>query len=771
MRLASVEIRDFRSIYVDDNNQPMRLELASGSNTLVGQNNCGKSNVLRAVALALDPHRIYDPGLDQPGPRPFGHPIITLTFAGDPAAKEDAAAFAAADAYEASLVGRAGASRASAGEIALRVSFVPGEHGVTRVEEIVGRGEGRPSSDDRSSVLLRKAIDELRSSVRFVLISSGESIESVLEGNFREILHSVVRDRLRKEFEGAERSRKEYVDGLQESLLRPLRERLATDVHGLFPEIDAIGLWPEVSSIEQTLSNVGVMLEDVVSTPLSGKGTGVRGGVLVAMLSYLAINATRSMVFAVEEPEAFLHPGAQEDLREHLEKVGAASSVSLLVTTHSPFLMTRSPAGKIFCLAKDVDGRTRVSGSAAGDADHAPLLGDLLREETIETLLKASSVFPDGSEAVVLVEGEGDKRCLELAAACIGRPDLLAGLVIRPAGGTIKLVAQAVITKAATELPIVVVVDNDEPGKLAKDKLVGNTFGFDKKQFLTYAVAFEDDDLKAQWRSFDVEAEDLFSVSLMESFVAAHGQSILTGTKLRPDGAWHYDMNESAKELLDEWIHTEAKPDDLVRWVTMLLRIRQAAKLVVPDESVQELVATAAAADVPEPSSQGDVEGRVLIVVGQHDHARYLSEGAIVLSDGVDTAAEFTHVGFYAKSILEHVPAVVADHPNLLLSGTTTEQLRETGKEADLRLAQFIDRVIWENRDLAGTSARVLLLSEPESDRTINLVQPIRNTKRLSNKPVAWTIGPRVVPLSALLAGVETTDELDRRIETPEETP
>ena len=36
----------------------------------------------------------------------------------------------------------------------------------------------------------------LRALVRFVLIRSGESIESVLEGNFREILHAVVAERM-----------------------------------------------------------------------------------------------------------------------------------------------------------------------------------------------------------------------------------------------------------------------------------------------------------------------------------------------------------------------------------------------------------------------------------------------------------------------------------------------------------------------------------------------------------------------------------------------
>src|SRR5207245_7695906 len=132
--------------------------------------------------------------------------------------------------------------------------------------------------------------------------------ESVLEGNFREILHSVIQEHLTEPFARAEQARLEYINGLQNDLLAPLRDRLIDVVHGIFPEINSVGLAPEVSRIESTLSNVDVTLSDAVETPLTLKGTGVRGGVLVAMLRYLADNATNSMVFVLEGPGAFLHP-------------------------------------------------------------------------------------------------------------------------------------------------------------------------------------------------------------------------------------------------------------------------------------------------------------------------------------------------------------------------------------------------------------------------------------------------------------------------------
>lgn len=757
MRLTHVEIRDYRSIFVDDAGQPLRLHLGVGTNTLVGQNNCGKSNVLRAISLALDPHHEFSADEDRPGPRPFSHPIITLGFTGAVNNPGDAAVLDAANAYERAVGTAPGSTRASDGKVFLQTAFVPSPGGVHREEMLLTPAHQRQTNLGEQRRLLEEALGRLREAVRFVLISSGESIESVLEGNFREILHSVVRERLRREFDAAERARLDYITGLQDSLLRPLRDRLASDVKGMFPEIDAIGLAPEVSSIEQTLSNVGVSLDDIVSTPLTGKGTGVRGGVLVAMLSYLALNATRSMVFAVEEPEAFLHPSSQEDLRDHLEHLAAAPGVTLLVTTHSPFTVTRSSAGRIFCLGKDRDGRTRLAESAPGNADHAPLIGSLMREPTFESLLASATGLPLGTDALVLVEGEGDRFCFALAADLVGRCDLLDGLCIKPTGGTSKMVAQAVVAKAAVDVPIIIMVDNDEDGRRVRSTLAGKTFGFDKKQILTYAELFDGE----KWIQFPVEAEDLFAAELIEGFVKAHGDSIVDGTRRRPDGLFHYDFTQSAKQALTQWLTDEAQPAHVTKWIEALLAIRARAGLSVPDQPAEELVA---AAPDRKSTAVGGVtpEGRVLIVTGRHDYARYLSTGALVLPADQQLPEGVTHVGFYAKAIQPHLPVIVADHPNLLFTAMTVEQLQGTGQSADRVVAALIKRALLSETNLVGQSHRVLLLSGPDDAETLQLDQAVQNTKTISGRPVAWTLGPRVVPLRLLATSPPTTDDLDR---------
>lgn len=761
MRLAAVEIRDYRSIFLDESGEPMRLELATGMTSLVGPNNCGKSNVLRAISLALDPANRYDPDSDAPGPRPFAHPVISLRLDGDPDDPVDRAVLDAAAAYEEAAGALPGATRASRGSVELEVSFVPDPPTVRRVERLVGEAAlARTPNVDEASRLLSIALDRLRDALRFVMISSGESIESILEGNFREILHSVVRERLRADFEAAEEARVGYVAGLQDSLLRPLRDRLAGDVQGIFPEIEGIVLTPDVSTIEQTLSNVEISLEDLVATPLAGKGTGVRGGVLVAMLSYLARNATRGMVFAVEEPEAFLHPAAQEDLRDHLERIAAAAGVTLIVTTHSPFTVAKSADGTVASVAKDRAGRTRIGQTAPGDADHAPLIGGLLREATFEAVLTAATAVPPGTQTVVLVEGDGDRLCFELAASRVGRPDLMSGLTFRPTGGTVKMIAQAVITKAAVDVPVLVVVDNDDAGRRVKSTLVGNTFGFSNKQVLSYADVMGG----GPWPNFPVEAEDLFDPNLLQAFVDRHGPAVIDGSKKRPDGAFHYDLNQSVKELLGAYLEAEARPEHLVRWIEMLLLVRSRAGLDIAMESASEIVALA-----PDKSPSADpaaAHGLVFVATGAHDHARYLQTSALLLEAGSALPPGVTHVGFYARGIQPHIPAIVSDHPNLLIDPLTVEQLRRTGTAADARVADLVELLVSVDPTADGQTRRVLLLSPPGDEATLSLDHVIVNTKQIAGRPVAWALRPQVVPLGAIAHGPATTDELDALVES-----
>ena len=75
---------------------------------------------------------------------------------------------------------------------------------VARQEYFSARGGG----DRRgNSELNDKAIRQFRKVMRFVAVDSGQSIEELLAGRFREILHGVLREELKDQLNDAEFAR------------------------------------------------------------------------------------------------------------------------------------------------------------------------------------------------------------------------------------------------------------------------------------------------------------------------------------------------------------------------------------------------------------------------------------------------------------------------------------------------------------------------------------------------------------------------------------
>ena len=124
MKLTTVSVKNYRS-YVANNGDrkgPV-LSLGSGLNLLVGPNNCGKSNLLRAIALALDPLdcQRFDPECDTPIQVHRDLPSISLHFKCDPWIGVEKTLLSLLGDYEKS----AGAERtfAEESELQFRVSY------------------------------------------------------------------------------------------------------------------------------------------------------------------------------------------------------------------------------------------------------------------------------------------------------------------------------------------------------------------------------------------------------------------------------------------------------------------------------------------------------------------------------------------------------------------------------------------------------------------------------------------------------------------------
>jgi hypothetical protein len=340
------------------------------------------------------------------------------------------------------------------------------------------------------------------------------------------------------------------------------------------PEVESVAVHPFVPTLEDILSGAEITVKDTADTALLNKGTGVRGALLVGLLTYLATHTRRSLVLAVEEPESFLHPRAQQDLRDNLLTLAKRSDVSLLVTTHSPFMLSRSNSVLITALSKLPDGRTVIGTQIRGDQPHSTVVTALFGETITPALLDLVQPPKEGIQAILCVEGYTDKAYIETALRVAGRLDLLEGLEIRPDKGAHKAAVQAILVRQmlSQQIPVGVLFDSDEMGKSAKDLLTGK-FNWNGRHVFVYK----------KWRpdqsNVPVEAEDMFSEKFLKRFVGNHPPCVIAETMQYKNGAFHYGFTQDGKDAFLQYVESDLTSHDVGRWIEVMEDIRKSMGL------------------------------------------------------------------------------------------------------------------------------------------------------------------------------------------------
>ncbi|KAA3640807.1 MAG: hypothetical protein DWP92_02360, partial [Armatimonadetes bacterium] len=246
---------------------------------------------------------------------------------------------------------------------------------------------------------------------------------------------------------------------------------------------------------------------------------------------------------------------------------------------------------------------------------------------------------------------------------------------------------------------------------------------------------------------------------LLEDFVAQQGTDIVDGTKKRPDGVFHYDFGQSAKELLSDHLTNNTKPRHVRLWLELILKIRELAGLPDFESTVEALIQDAP--DTDPATSTGDEA--VLILTGKLDYARYQTQGVVVLDTSVGLADNVSHIGFYADGeIKPEIPAIQQHYSSIRFDDVVVAQLRATGRQGDSEVASLIAQSLKIDDDLAGTTRQLIRLADPSDPASIAMGAPIANTKESNGRPLAWTIAPRIVRLSSLKGAPATTGELDK---------
>jgi putative ATP-dependent endonuclease of OLD family len=166
----------------------------------------------------------------------------------------------------------------------------------------------------------------------------------------------------------------------------------------------------EVQDVGEWIMNnlrLGFQLTDEESATigLSEAGSGVQSGVLLAL--YRLVEQAQSKpeteyIFAVEEPEAFLHPQKQKELYSAI-CAARKDNVRFLVTTHSPYIVSETPFMRLAIVRKENE----------FSEIHRPTVATPKDEEIFNSYSNEVNSALFFADRLILVEGESDKLVVE----------------------------------------------------------------------------------------------------------------------------------------------------------------------------------------------------------------------------------------------------------------------------------------------------------------------------------------------------------------------
>jgi len=197
--------------------------------------------------------------------------------------------------------------------------------------------------------------------------------------------------------------------------LGELEGQIAENLQREFPECNGVSIVATLPSLQELTKGFTMSIDDGILTNADAKGDGVQRALVFSILRTYQELQTRSktnpdavapvvpIIFAIDEAELHLHPKAQRDLAETLQKIGIGGD-QVVLTTHSFILAQKRKGQKVNAIEKNNSGTSLCTGS---------------KKEVIELLgvMPSDVDLPDN---IVIVEGLSDKIFLDKILQLLG---------------------------------------------------------------------------------------------------------------------------------------------------------------------------------------------------------------------------------------------------------------------------------------------------------------------------------------------------------------
>lgn len=521
MRLVNFSVTNFRSI-----TSAHKIAI-SDTTVLIGKNNEGKSNLLKALQVSMELLQFH--AFSERRNLRVG--------------RSDSEAYNWKRDFPIQLQERKGVS-----QTIFKLEFLLDDEEIAQFKKEMGSSlngslplELRVGSDNRTDIKLRKP----GKNTRALSDKSGKIADFVgrrIHFNYIPAIRTdaealeVISRMLSSELRVLE-NEQEYQDALavitklQEPILDGLAARLQVPLAEFLPSIKNVKIEiPETSRRVGLRRDFSVIIDDGTPTNIAYKGDGVKSLAALGILKNMHRRAGASII-AIEEPESHLHPGAIHQLVDIIKSLAEENQV--IITTHNPLFVDRS----------NIKSNIVVNDGKASAAKSVAAIRDLLG-------IKASDNLTNANFALV-VEGEEDvvalKALLPLLSDKIGRAIKNNSLVIEPIGGAGNLSYKLSLLRTSL-CHTHSLLDNDESGRLAFDKAQKDSLISIQNCTFVTCLGMNNSEFE------DCILSDVYKDAVLDSFGVE-----LKGKGFRGSNKWSDRMRSTFMEQGKPWSDTVSK--------------------------------------------------------------------------------------------------------------------------------------------------------------------------------------------------------------------
>lgn len=258
-----------------------------------------------------------------------------------------------------------------------------------------------------------------------------------------------------------------------------------TDFDGILQDKEIRIKFVEFEKLRDIVKTMtSITLFDGNSHGIANKGSGAQRAVFLSLMQFIAQNSKKTIIWGIDEPEAFLQPRLQKQVARVFDRIVADKNQPIILTTHSQHFVKLNNLQTTYLFKGTLSPReyVRKPNEIFYEMDTSPIncKSDFEKATLIKNHLGISN--NDGWEVLpynILVEGEEDKKYLETLMSILNLsvPNIVWSGGASKIGGYLQY-----YNHFAEDLPykpeFICIFDNDDAGREQARKIKPKSYNY-----------------------------------------------------------------------------------------------------------------------------------------------------------------------------------------------------------------------------------------------------------------------------------------------------